>query len=285
MSIKMLILCLSLTPLSLFAQTLQKVTDSSNTTTNVLVLTAKNKLPTTGKGMVLALDPPNNAGYLLARNFDNNTLLPINFFSKSILFNNQGSVVLKNTTRDTATGALFIMDETNGGRSSLILDANGGDGIGLDYFVLNHYAGTKGAEIGTYNIAPVKFLTNSAVRMVINENGNVGIGTSNPGSRLSVNGDILAKKVRVTLNASDWPDYVLRHDYDLPALDSVEYYIKQHGHLPAVPSASAIGEKGLELAEMQKIQMQKIEELTLYIIQQNKRIAELEKRLEIKGEH
>ena len=113
--------------------------------------------------------------------------------------------------------------------------------------------------------------------------GNVGIGTNAPQAKLAVNGDIFAKKVKVT--QTGWTDFVLRPDYALPSLQEVEEYISQHQHLPDIPAEKEIVKDGLDVGEMNKRLLQKIEELTLYIIdmkkeslQQQKRIENLEKR-------
>jgi hypothetical protein len=113
---------------------------------------------------------------------------------------------------------------------------------------------------------------------------NIGIGTSNftDGAdtyRLSVKGKIRAEEVKVY---NTWADYVFSPAYELPTLKQVENYIAHNGHLPNVPSAKEITEKGLELGEMAKIQQEKIEELTLYIIAQNKRIEALEQKINAK---
>jgi hypothetical protein len=112
--------------------------------------------------------------------------------------------------------------------------------------------------------------------------GNMGIGTSNfvDGAdtyRLSVKGKIRAEEVKVY---NTWADYVFRKDYKLLNLKEVEKYIAENGHLPNVPSAKEITEKGLELGEMAKIQQEKIEELTLYLIQQNKENEQLNKDIQ-----
>ncbi|MCV9930886.1 hypothetical protein OIU80_01195 [Flavobacterium sp. LS1R47] len=111
---------------------------------------------------------------------------------------------------------------------------------------------------------------------------NLGIGTSNfvDGAdtyRLSVKGKIRAEEVKVY---NTWADYVFRKDYKLLNLKEVEKYIAENGHLPNVPSAKEITEKGLELGEMAKIQQEKIEELTLYLIQQNKENEQLNKDIQ-----
>lgn len=86
---------------------------------------------------------------------------------------------------------------------------------------------------------------------------------------LFVKGGILAEEVRVTLQ-STWADYVFLKGYKLPTLEEVEAQINEKGHLHNVPSAKEIKENGIDLAEMSKIQQEKIEELTLYLIEQNK---------------
>lgn len=98
---------------------------------------------------------------------------------------------------------------------------------------------------------------------------------------LFVKGGILTEELRVALQ-STWADYVFTSDYKLPTLEEVEKQIKENGHLANVPSACEIKENGFEVGEMTKIQQEKIEELTLYIIEQNKindkQNAELEKQ-------
>ncbi|TMM52150.1 hypothetical protein FEE95_20905 [Maribacter algarum] len=107
--------------------------------------------------------------------------------------------------------------------------------------------------------------------------GNVGIGTGNPGAwKLAVNGNIRAKEIKVE---TGWADYVFADDYVLPSLEEVERHIKEKGHLINIPSAEAIESNGVQLGEMNKLLLEKIEELTLYIIQQNKDQKELETRI------
>ncbi len=111
----------------------------------------------------------------------------------------------------------------------------------------------------------------------IKPDGKVSIGTTNPrGYKLAVAGDIIAEEVVVKLHG-DWPDYVFHDDYNLRTIPEVEAFIEKHGHLPDVPSAKAVEEKNIALGEMNTILLKKVEELTLYIIEQNKRIEKLEK--------
>ena len=99
-------------------------------------------------------------------------------------------------------------------------------------------------------------------------NGNVGIGNTNPDSKLSVNGKIHAKEVKVDLIG--WSDFVFEKEYHLPTLKEVESHIKENGHLKDVPSAKEVAKNGIFLGEMNAKLLQKIEELTLYTIDQEK---------------
>ncbi|WP_276090967.1 hypothetical protein [Pedobacter sp. JY14-1] len=107
--------------------------------------------------------------------------------------------------------------------------------------------------------------------------GNVGIGTTNTqGYKLAVAGNMIAESVKVKLKGA-WPDYVFTKDYKLPTLAETETHIKEKGYLPGIPSAAEVTENGVELGEMNKKLLQKIEELTLHLISKEKEINELKK--------
>ncbi len=109
------------------------------------------------------------------------------------------------------------------------------------------------------------------------ETGNVGIGINNPDSKLAVNGKIHAREVKVDLIG--WPDYVFEEEYKLPSLKEVENHIEENGHLPNIPSAKEVEKDGIQLGEMNAKLLQKIEELTLYMIEQNKKTELLQKEV------
>ncbi|MCW3466369.1 DUF3450 domain-containing protein [Chitinophaga nivalis] len=114
--------------------------------------------------------------------------------------------------------------------------------------------------------------------------GNVGIGTLNPGNyKLAVEGVIAARKIKVTQES--WADFVFHPDYQLPSLGSVESYIKIHRHLPDIPAAVEIEKNGLDLGDINKQLLQKVEELTLYMIQQQKTIDAQHQRIEKLEQH
>ncbi|WP_257666482.1 hypothetical protein [Parapedobacter tibetensis] len=110
---------------------------------------------------------------------------------------------------------------------------------------------------------------NVNVRFTVENNGNVGIGTITPQAKLAVNGNILAKEVKVKTDISV-PDYVFEPDYKLPSLSEVEAYVKEHKHLPGISSAKDIQRDGLDLAEMNLLLLKKIEEMTLMMIEKAK---------------
>ncbi|NDV68102.1 hypothetical protein [Dysgonomonas sp. 25] len=122
-------------------------------------------------------------------------------------------------------------------------------------------------------------------RLVITSDGKIGIGTSYPNTKLDVlgairstqldvNGTIRAKEVKIELTG--WSDFVFDNNYRLPSLKEVESYINRHNHLPNIPSEKEVLENGIDVGEMQAKLLQKIEELTLYMIEQQKEIKDLQ---------
>lgn len=113
------------------------------------------------------------------------------------------------------------------------------------------------------------------------KNGKVLIGNPNqvttPGNYLLyVQTGIMTERIRVALkNATDWADYVFHKDYHLMNLSEVSSYIEEHKHLPGIPSAEQVAKDGIDVAEMNAKLLGKIEELTLYVIKQQKEIEQL----------
>ena len=171
--------------------------------------------------------------------------------------------------------------------------------------------------------------------LLLSNNGNVGIGNTNPQAKLDVNGSLKAKSANIigalsaqsanisgaitaggtlsaqtanvsgaitanTLNSQSakisgrvcaqevivslsgspcWPDFVFDNNYNLLSLNEVEQYIKQNNRLPNIPSAQEVTENGIDLGEMQSKLLQKVEEMTLYILQQDKKITDLQNQI------
>ncbi|CAM1357400.1 DUF4200 domain-containing protein [Tenacibaculum halocynthiae] len=165
-----------------------------------------------------------------------------------------------NETSDLMTGIRIGRKISTGGYSYADL-VNLSDGFGIS-------AGYSGGNLplSTQNTEHVAIYTNFSSR-------NVGIGTITPGAwKLAVNGKIRAKEIKVE---TGWSDFVFYDDYELPTLKEVENYIKEKGHLKDIPSAKIVEQNGIFLGEMDAKLLQKIEELTLYTIQQQKEIEEL----------
>lgn len=108
--------------------------------------------------------------------------------------------------------------------------------------------------------------------MELNRNGQLGLGTKNPGEfKLAVKGSIGASEIKV-LDVKSWADFVFEDSYSLRNLIELETFIQKNKHLPDIPSEIEIKEQGINIADMDAMLLRKIEELTLYVIDQNKKI-------------
>ncbi len=112
----------------------------------------------------------------------------------------------------------------------------------------------------------------------------IAIGTdsfpSDSSYRLAVEGKVIAREFKATQTPA-WPDYVFLDSYPLRSIESVHRFVQKNNHLPEVPSAKEVSENGIELSEMTAILLKKVEELTLYVIQQQSQIDALSKELSI----
>lgn len=233
----------------------------------------------TGSGLNFYI--PNNTNYLMY--IRNNGYVGIGTSSPTEKLEVSGNAKATNVTATSAVQSSTLTVTGNvtfnslAGSSSKILTvgSNGllssadmsevGDGMG------NHIA-TTNLNLNGKNIVGA---TNGTGGIYVAQNGNVriGAGTANPTKTLEVNGAIRSKEVLVEV--ANWSDFVFDKDYDLMTLNEVESYIKENGHLPDVPSAKEVKANGVEVGEMNAILLQKIEELTLYIIELEKKIEKL----------
>jgi hypothetical protein len=169
---------------------------------------------------------------------------------------------------------------------------------GVANFMLGTDANGNVAEYpvpnGAGNISDADWLKpDNTLPMNINDNiytnGKVGINTSDfpemvgdediSGYNLFVTGGILTEEVRVAL-VDEWADYVFKEDYNLAPLSEVEKHIKENGHLKNIPSEAEVKKNGIELAQMNKQLLEKVEELTLYMIEMNKRLEAQQKEID-----
>jgi hypothetical protein len=112
-----------------------------------------------------------------------------------------------------------------------------------------------------------------------NDGGSVRIGNVAvpAGYKFAINGKMLCEELRVKL-ASSWPDYVFQKNYKLLPLNQLRNFVKVNKHLPNIPSAIEVEKEGIAVGEMQKKLVEKVEELTLYILQLEERLNQLENK-------
>jgi hypothetical protein len=115
-------------------------------------------------------------------------------------------------------------------------------------------------------------------KLHVSSNVMIGTGTPTAGYALSVNGKVISEEVRV--EADVWPDYVFENDYALIPLTQLEHFINTNKHLPNIPAANQVQKEGIALGDMNKRLLEKIEELTLYIIQQEKKLNAIQQQVD-----
>ena len=167
-----------------------------------------------------------------------------------------------NNAPGPSNGKVLTVDEN--GQVYLTTDQNTGSG------------GGTAVTDGLWQNADGNIATTATQKVIIGS----GINSLPNGFRLYVKEGILAERVKVAVaNSEKWADYVFSPSYKLMPIKDVKEFIEKNKHLPNVPSASEVAENGLDLAEISAKQMEKIEELTLYLIQANERIEALEKKI------
>ncbi len=193
--------------------------------------------------------------------------------------------------RDVLTASQVVLGSSNGNRFTLKAYDNSSNGL-LDFYVItnnwavmsiksylsdwsNNSPSPQLMAIAQYTSLP-QGLTEHPLTVipVINTDGsgNMAFGTNtiDPNFKLSVNGSIRAKEIKVE---TGWADYVFDKDYVLKPLKEVEDYINQNKHLPDVPSTAEVEKNGIKVGETEALLMKKVEELTLYLIEKDKEIS------------
>jgi hypothetical protein len=169
-----------------------------------------------------------------------------------------------------------------GGYMGTYAYANATTYTGYAYGVYGVATGTSGTRIGVYGTA-YGGVTNwagyfSSGSVYIANDVRIGTTQQATGYSVSVNGKIACTELLVQAPAS-WPDYVFTKDYDLMSLPELEKNIRTNKHLPGIPSSKEVEKDGIQVGEMQKKLLEKIEELTLHLIDQNKQIADMQKEI------
>jgi hypothetical protein len=222
-------------------------------------------------------------------------------YTKILNWNENGNVGIGT---DNPTAKLDVHGNIRTNYNQIFLTADDYHGLGwfqtyagdtIDGPVLYGYSGGSLA---------IKQGTTTKNILIWKANGSVGIGTDNPEAKLEVSTDATqgGKSIAVNDNVSgmdvfrvmnngnvysteltirlkeQFPDYVFAKDYQLMSLNDLDNFISKNNHLPNIPTANEVEKNGLSVGEMQTRQMEKIEELTLYILELHKRIEELEKK-------
>ncbi|GAA3942621.1 hypothetical protein GO495_08225 [Chitinophaga oryziterrae] len=229
------------------------------------------------------------ANYLLLHKLYTSTLLPDNHVQGKITAIRGGvGAYNRKWTVEVNTSSAY-----NGNRGSIISYNEPASLVTLTYNSENYLAVSIQNGASLYNFSFTGYAQAEVLLLVTDNNvsnilpftsldpiiiqGNVGIGTTSFGSHmLAVEGSIGARRIKV--RQTGWADFVFHPDYHLPPLQEVENYINTNKHLSGIPTTEDVEKDGIDLGEMNKILLQKVEELTLYLIEQSKRNIEMEKR-------
>lgn len=264
-----------------------------------------NQLVITNTGIGIGTDAPKkkldvNGDINISGNlFKNNVLMNIWQSNSSNIYYNSGNVGIGTTNptadldivsdvapvlklRTTGDGTTYtpkfdITGAAQGGNIGEINFLFGGDrndNIPDASIIAYNHSAENVADLVFYTSRGTGYLTQ---KMVIKDNGNVGIGTTNPTYKLSVKGTIGCSEVKVE-DVTSWSDFVFEPEYKLMSLKDLETFIKDNKHLPEIPTTTEVKENGIAVGEMNAKLLQKIEELTLYVIELKKEVEILKEQ-------
>jgi hypothetical protein len=210
---------------------------------------------------------------------------------KRMVINSQGNVGIGITSPETKLVVATSPDNNSIDKTISIINGNGEKSFGgyLGQRVVSEnmrqgmiLAGTGSLTLnaGLYNMdfitGELSPTTDANLAMRITSSGNIGIGTASPDTKLAVAGTVHSQSVKVDM--SGWSDYVLKPEYKLNSLSEVKKFIDRYHHLPDLPSEQDVIRNGIDVGEIIKIQTKKIEELTLYLIEKDRKEKEYEKK-------
>ncbi|WP_411032057.1 hypothetical protein [Spongiimicrobium sp. 3-5] len=249
----------------------------------------KTILVTTALFLTLSLEAQwtdNGANLTTSDNVGIGTTNPIAHLEVNKNINATTSAYLLNQSSSAnARAMLLVGKQATGGFYGYLVHHNAGHVASFGNYASARSTWLLGADLNGLNIiagnsqGKIVFGTSTSEKMRLTANGYLGIGTANPDMKLTVNGNIHAKEVKIDLSVPA-PDYVFKEDYNLRSIEVVEEFIKENGHLPEIPSAKEFEQHGVMLAEMDMNLLKKIEELTLYTIQQEKKIEKQTQQME-----
>jgi hypothetical protein len=242
--------------------------------TPVAALNTQGNMQLAGKLTISSIDLYNVNSYNgLNRLFIRSLSEPNNESLISLITGQQRGLLIKD--RETMQGGLWVF----GGGSNTNLVNSGGVGAGFVSDMATYIPLTTSSSAITFSNGTINFFANN--NLTVNQpywpTPKMKLEIS-PSTLLRMDGEVRAKLVRVVTDV--WADYVFKEGYKLLTLPEVEKYIEEKKHLPNVPSEEDILRQGLNVGDMQKIQMEKIEEITLYLVQMKKEIIELKKENE-----
>jgi len=219
--------------------------------------------------------------FINAANDANTVSIPLEFGASSFSFN-IGNVGIGTTSPNAnlSFGSLTnIADPTiaTGAGTIIALNDNAVNAYGIGVSALRNSKYDMWYQTGASNGGGYRWYIGTSEMMTMDYQGNIGIGTTSIPSayKLAVNGAAIATSMTVKLYA-DWPDYVFKKNYHLLALSEVKTYIDKNQHLPNMPSEAEVAKNGINLGEIVKVQTKKIEELTLYLIEKDKQVGQLQ---------